>query len=172
MTIRWEQTITCSALSDPQTPHNQWAFPQGKALCVCLWFYLFVKSCSPFGLSRSSSLTLPAGANVGSYKPHSVLRLLPKSLQVRASLFSATQVPLRIATASVVGAIDCALRLHYAFRRHPSCVGGWLAPFRLRLQTIFDGYTLANTDTSVCDYGVATHPFRCQPDTSACFSDP
>ena len=39
-------------------------------------------------------LTLPTGANVGSYKPHSVLRLLPTFFQVRASLFSATQVPL------------------------------------------------------------------------------
>lgn len=77
--------------------------------------------------------------------------------------------PLRLKTASAVGSIDCALRLHYALSRHPSCVGGWLAPFRLWLQTIFDCYTLANTDTSVCDYGVATLPFRCQPDTSACF---
>lgn len=39
-------------------------------------------------------MTLPTGANVGSYKPHSVLRLLPTFFQVRASLFSATQVPL------------------------------------------------------------------------------
>ncbi|MDE7413933.1 MAG: hypothetical protein K2N05_09140 [Muribaculaceae bacterium] len=67
--------------------------------------------------------------------------MLPTSFQVRASLLSATQVPLRIATASAVGSIDCVLRLHYALRRHPSFVGGGLAPFRLWLQTIFEGCT-------------------------------
>ena len=33
-TTRWEQTATYSALSDPQTPHNQRAFPKGKALLI------------------------------------------------------------------------------------------------------------------------------------------
>ena len=61
--------------------------------------------------------------------------------------------PLRLKTVAVFGSIDCALR-------------------SLRLQTIFDGYTLANTDTSVCAYGVASLPFRCQPETSTCFSEP
>ena len=54
-------------------------------------FHLFNRAVTSW---RSSFLTLPAGANVGSYKPHSVLRLLPTFFQVRASLFSATQVPL------------------------------------------------------------------------------
>ncbi len=51
------------------------------------------------------------------------------------------------------------LRVHYGFRS-------------LRPQTIFDGYTLAITDTSGCAYGVGPLPFRCQPETSACFSEP
>ena len=48
---------------------------------------------------------------------------------------------------------------------------GSLRGHSLSLQTIFDGYTLANTDTSVCAYGVGSLLFRCQPDTSACFSE-
>ena len=40
----------------------------------------------------------------------------------------------------------------------------------LWLQTIFDGYTLAIPDTSGYAYGVGPLPFRCQPETSACFS--
>ena len=51
------------------------------------------------------------------------------------------------------------LRVHYGFRS-------------LRPQTIFDGYTLAITDTSGCAYGVGPLPFRCQPETSACYSEP
>ena len=51
------------------------------------------------------------------------------------------------------------LRVHYGFHS-------------LRPQTIFDGYTLAITDTSGCAYGVDPLPFRCQPETSACYSEP
>ena len=51
------------------------------------------------------------------------------------------------------------LRVHYGFHS-------------LRPQTIFDGYTLAITDTSGCAYGVGPLPFRCQPETSACYSEP
>lgn len=96
----------------------------------------------------------------------------PSHCQLRASLFSATQVPLRIATVADFGARDCALSLHYAFRRHPSKVGGWLAPLRLRLQTLFDGYILAYAATSGYAYGVGTLPFRCQSETYTCFSEP
>ena len=41
----------------------------------------------------------------------------------------------------------------------------------LRLQTAFDGYTLAIADTSGCACGVASLPFRCQLATSVCPSD-
>lgn len=51
------------------------------------------------------------------------------------------------------------LRVHYGFHS-------------LRPQTIFDGYTLAITDTSGCAYGVGPLPFRFQPDASACYSEP
>lgn len=51
------------------------------------------------------------------------------------------------------------LRVHYGFHS-------------LRPQTIFDCYTLAITDTSGYAYGVGPLPFRCQPETSACFSEP
>ena len=40
-------------------------------------------------MSRSSFLTLPAGGECRPYRPPSVLRLLPTSLQVRASLVEA-----------------------------------------------------------------------------------
>ena len=83
-------------------------------------------------------LTLPVGANGGlhepSFRPPFDAYILPSpSIFGRGSAL----LRVRLKTAAVSGAIDCALRLHYALRRHPSCVGGWLAPFRLWLQTIF-----------------------------------
>ena len=42
---------------------------------------------------------------------------------------------------------------------------------RLRQQTLFDGYTLAWLATSGCAYGGDPLPFRCQPETSACYSE-
>ena len=84
----------------------------------------------------------------------SVSRLRPSHRQARASLFTA-------ALCSAVNKDRCGLRVDrlrppsaLRLRRHPSCVGGWLAPFRLRLQTLFGGYV----------------SLRCQPETSACYS--
>lgn len=70
--------------------------------------------------------------------------------------------PHRLKTATAFGTIDCALRLHSAFRRHPSCVGGWLAPLRLWLQTIFDGCTSSavNPETSACFSGSSMSGLR------------
>ena len=101
----------------------------------------------------------PTRHNVGQwlFTAHSILRsaspVIAKS-EHRCSrprfAYGCEHRPLRLGEA-----IDCSLRLHYAFRRHPSCVGGWLAPLRLHSQTIFDGYTA----------------LRCQLATSVCFSD-
>ena len=48
----------------------------------------------------------------------------------------------RLKTASAFGSIDCARRLHFAFRRHPSCVGGWPLHFAF-------GYKLSLTASQV-----------------------
>ena len=84
----------------------------------------------------------------------SVSRLRPSLRQSRASLFTA-------ALGSAVNKDRFGLRVErlrppsaLRLRRHPSCIGGWLAPFRLRLQTLFGGYV----------------SLRCQPETSACYS--
>ena len=60
--------------------------------------------------------------------------------------------------------------LLYAVPRHRSCVtvsGAYLCAYGYKL---FDGYTLAIPDTSGYASSVGSLPFRCQPDTSACFS--
>ena len=74
---------------------------------------------------RSSLFTLPFGANGGlhepSFRPPFDAYILPsQSIFGRGSALRRV----RLKTAAVSGAIDCALRLHYALRRHPSCVGG------------------------------------------------
>lgn len=80
-------------------------------------------------------------ANVSLHEPHSVLRLMPTSFQVRAFLVVG-RASLRLKNTAVVGAIDCALHS----LRHPqlpSLAAGLLRLRSLRLQTIFDGYVLA-----------------------------
>ena len=70
--------------------------------------------------------------NGGWYEPHSVLRLMPTSFQVRAFLVVG-RASLRLKTASAAGAIDCFLRLANASSRHRSCVtvsGALSAPTR------------------------------------------
>ena len=105
--------------------------------------------------------------------PPSISR--PSPCQARATLVVGyASLHLRLTTTAVFRSIDCALRLHSALRRHPSCVGGWLAPFLLRSQTIFDGYTslrcqpviafgaLLRKETSVCFSG-SSRPLRSIP---------
>lgn len=100
----------------------------------------------------------------------SSLRTLPASV-VCASVLAKpeaflAEVALRLKTATVFGPIDCALRFTPTpLLRH----GVGHSVLRLWLQTISDGCTLANADTSGHAYGVATLPLRCHPETSACF---
>lgn len=81
--------------------------------------------------------------------------------------------PLRLKTAASFGSRDYDLRLALRFSPTPLLRHGvGRVGLHLRSYTLFDGYTLANTDTSGCAYGVASLPFRCQPDASACYSEP
>ena len=104
----------------------------------------------------------------------SSLRTLPASV-VCASVLAKpeaflAEVALRLKTATVFGSIDCALRHALRFTQTPLLRHGvGHSVLRLWLQTISDGCTLANADTSGHAYGVATLPLRCHPETSACF---
>lgn len=111
----------------------------------------------------------------GMWRLPSLLTLPPSLLcvlihrQSRASLFTAT---LRSAVnKDRFGLRVERLRPASSLRdaRHPPSSGS-AASLRLRSQTLFDGYTLAITDTSGCAYGVGPLPLRCQPETYACFS--
>lgn len=81
--------------------------------------------------------------------------------------------PLRLKTAASFGSRDYDLRLALRFSPTPLLRHGvGRVCLHLRSSTLFDGCTLANTDTSGCAYGVGSLPFRCQPDDSACYSEP
>lgn len=129
---------------------------------------------SPRAECRRLRLFSPPGARLPLWlsTAHSLSRLHPCHRRLRAFL---AEAPLLYASAKnrfglrvdrlqpplapVLRDFPRKLRVHYGFHS-------------LRPQTIFDGYTLAITDTSGCAYGVGPLPFRCQPETSACYSEP
>lgn len=116
-----------------------------------------------FYMSRSSFLTLPAGGECRPYRPPCVLRLMPTSLQVRASL---VETPLLSASTND--------RCGFRVERLPSPSPLSLSPtpflrrgvgplsFRLRQQTLFDGYVPAFAATPPKS-GCWPASLRCQP---------
>lgn len=129
-----------------------------------------------FYRSRSSLLTLPAGGGCRPYRPPCVLRLMPTSLQVRASLVKAPllsastndrcgcrverlrpTIPLRFFHGS-----SSPLRCRSVPTRHLRSVTGRGASLHLRLQTLFDGYVPAFAATPPAS-GCWHASLSCQP---------
>ena len=79
--------------------------------------------------------------------------------------------PLRLKNASVFGSRDCRLRLHYRFPRHRSCVtvsGRCHYDYGNKLSLTA---TFSLSPPPLLCRGVGTLPLRCQPETSACYSE-
>ena len=80
--------------------------------------------------------------------------------------------PLRLKNASVFGSRDCRLRLQYRFPRHRSCVtvsGRCHYDYGNKLSLTA---TFSLSPPPLLCRGVGTLPPRCQPETSACYSEP